>query len=331
MVESAARGELDLLYCLGGNFLRTLPEPDYVWRALANVPLRVHQDIILTNQMLVPGREEVILLPAKTRYEQDGGGTETSTERRVMFSPEIPRQVGEAKAEWKILRELAVAVDPERAHLLKCETGQQIREEIAEVVPYYEGVQHLRATGDAFQYGGGHLCEGGKFPTADGKGHFRAVDLPELKRPPGSFHVSTRRGKQFNTLIYADIDPLNGAPRDAVLMSAQDAAQLHLRTGDRIALVNDVGRYEGRAFLAPIASGNLQVHFPEGNVIIQRGVVDKVGGVPDYNAVVRIERLTNGEHEQRPHANPTDAGSSRDQPRPSDDDMSHLPAFGEKK
>ena len=291
MVESAARGDLDLLYCLGGNFLRTLPEPRYVRDALANVPLRVHQDIILTDQMFIPAREEVILLPAKTRYEQDGGGTETSTERRVMFSPEIPRPLGEAKAEWKILRELATVVHPARAHLLGCETGQKIREEIAQVVPIYDGIQYFRETGDAFQYGGRHLCADGKFPTADGKGHFRAVDLPAVHRPPGSFHVSTRRGKQFNTLIYAEIDPLNGAPRDAVLISAEDAAQLHLRTGDRITLVNDVGRYQGRAFLAPIAPGNLQIHWPEGNVIIQRGVVDKLGGVPDYNAVVRIERI----------------------------------------
>src|SRR5206468_5141285 len=47
MVEACASGELDLLYCLGGNFLRTLPEPEHVRRALANMPLRVHQDIIL--------------------------------------------------------------------------------------------------------------------------------------------------------------------------------------------------------------------------------------------------------------------------------------------
>src|SRR5207248_10648363 len=80
MVEAAARGQLDLLYCLGGNFLRTLPEPDYVRRALANLPMRVHQDIILTDQMFIEAQEEVILLPAKTRYEQDDGGTETSTE-----------------------------------------------------------------------------------------------------------------------------------------------------------------------------------------------------------------------------------------------------------
>jgi predicted molibdopterin-dependent oxidoreductase YjgC len=114
MVEASARGELDLLYCLGGNFLHTWPEPEYVRQAMANVPLRVHQDIILTDQMFIEAKEEVILLPAKTRYEQDDGGTETTTERRILFSPEIPRQVGEARAEWKILREVAAAAYPER-------------------------------------------------------------------------------------------------------------------------------------------------------------------------------------------------------------------------
>ncbi len=290
MVEACARGELDVLFCLGGNFLRTLPEPDYVARAIANVPLRVHQDIILTDQMFIEPEGDVLLLPAKTRYEQDDGGTETSTERRVMFSPELPRQVGEARAEWKILRELAVRVHPERAAQFGCEDGWKMREEIARVVPFYEGVQHLRKTGDAFQYGGPHLCADGVFPTADGRAHLAAVDLPE-PTPPGFFHVSTRRGKQFNTLIYAETDPLTGAARDAVFMSGDDAGALHLKNGDRIALVNELGRYEGRVFLADLAPGNLQVMWPEGNVLIHRGVVDKGGGVPDYNARVRVEAL----------------------------------------
>jgi len=170
MVEAASRGDLDLLYCLGGNFVRTLPEPDYVAAAMANVPLRVHQDIILTDQLFIDpaGRgEEVILLPAQTRYEQEGGGTETTTERRVCFSPQIPRQVGEARAEWKILRDLAAAVDPEGAAKLGCETGQAIREEIPKAIPSYEGIQRLKDTGDAFQYGGPHLCPDGKFATPD--------------------------------------------------------------------------------------------------------------------------------------------------------------------
>jgi len=303
MIEASAAGQLDLLYCLGGNFLRTLPEPDYVARALANVPARVHQDVILTDQMFIEAKEEVILLPAKTRYEQDDGGTETSTERRVMFSPEIPRGVGEARAEWKILRELAAAVRPEHAHLLGCETGWKMREEIARIIPFYEGIQDLRKTGDAFQYGGPHLCADWSFPTPDGKAHFRAVPIPNLisserketgaqmAGPRSAFWVSTRRGKQFNTLIYADVDPINGAPRDAVLMNSDDAAMLQLAQNDRIALKNDLGSFEGRVFLAPIARGNLQIHWPEGNVIIRRGVVDAAGGVPDYNARVNVEKI----------------------------------------
>jgi len=291
MVEACERGELDIFYCLGGNFLRTLPEPDYVREAMSRVPVRVHQDIILTDQMFIPAQEAVFLLPAKTRYEQDDGGMETSTERRVMFTPEIPRQVGEAKAEWKILQDLALAAYPEKASLFGCETGWKMREEIARVVPFYDGVQHLRKTGDAFQYGGPHLCADGQFPTTDGRGHFRNVAIPTLHRKPGEFHLSTRRGKQFNTLIYAEIDPLNNAPRDAILMSHEDAARLHVVTGDRIALVNTLGRYEGRVHCAPIAPGNLQVHWPEGNNIIRKGVVDAHGGVPDYNAHVRIEKL----------------------------------------
>lgn len=304
MVEACAEGKLDVLYCLGGNFLHTLPEPDFVRQALSQVPLRVHQDIILNDQMFIEAGEEVILLPAKTRYEQDDGGTETSTERRIMFSPEIPRQVGEARAEWKILRELAAVAHPERAHLLGCESGWKIREEIPRVVPFYEGVQNLKTIGDAFQYGGPHLCANWKFPTADGKAHFRAVPLPDSARHGGNGHlegaqaaallpfiVSTRRGKQFNSLVYAEVDPINGAPRDAILINPDDAAELGLAQNDRVVLTNETGRLEGRVFLAPIARGNLQTHWPEGNVIIRRGVTDPAGGAPDYNARVKVTKI----------------------------------------
>lgn len=310
MVEACAKQQIELLYCLGGDFLHTLPEPTFVRQALARVPLRVHQDIILTEQMLVESASEVILLPAKTRYEQDDGGTETSTERRIMFSPEIPRQVGEARAEWKILRELACAAWPERAPVLGCETGWKIREEIAQAVPFYEGVQQLRQSGDAIQYGGPRLCANGIFPTPDGKAHFRAVvprkesavmlSQEQNSKPMANgsaapslptFVVSTRRGKQFNSLVYGEVDPLNGAPRDAVLMNPQDAAELQLIQNQRIRLTNAVGRYEGRVFLAPIAQGNLQVHWPEGNVLVRRGVVEPTGGVPDYNALVTVEKV----------------------------------------
>ena len=287
MVEAAARGELDLLYCVGGNFWRTLPDPDYVAAALEKVPLRVHQDIILTDQMLLDG-DEGLLLPAQTHYEQEDGGTETTTERRVVFSPQLPRQIGEAKAEWRILRELATAVDPQGAAKLGCNSGREIRDEIARVVPFYDGIQKLSGGGDSFQYGGAHLCADGVFPTADGKAHFSAPGLPQSAPAPGMFKLSTRRGKQFNSLIYAEVDPLTGAGRDAVLINPDDAARLHLKDGDAVTLASDHGRFAGTVHLAAIARGNLQVHWPEGNVLLAGGLVDATGGVPDYNAEVRI-------------------------------------------
>jgi predicted molibdopterin-dependent oxidoreductase YjgC len=291
MIESAHRGELDLLYSVGGNFLRALPDPAWVTEALERVPMRVHQDIILTDQMLIDSDVETILLPAQTRYEQEGGGTETTTERRIAFSPQIPRQVGLARTEWRILRDVAALVDPERAHLLRCNSGEEIRAEIAEVIPAYKGIERLHGTGDSVQYGGKRLCEGGVFPTPDGKAHVRPVPLRADVREAGCFHVSTRRGKQFNTMIYAEVDPLNGASRDAVLMSAEDAAALHLKSGDRVRLISEAGSMEARVQAAPMARGNLQVHWPEGNVLLARDARDAVGGVPDYNATVRVEKL----------------------------------------
>ncbi|MCU0793269.1 MAG: molybdopterin-dependent oxidoreductase [Opitutaceae bacterium] len=292
MLEAAHRGQLDVLYAVGGNFLRTLPDPDHVREALARTPVRVHQDIILTDQMFVPPAPggEVWLLPAQTRYEQEGGGVETSTERRVMFSPCIPREVGEARAEWRILRDLAAAAHPARAHLLGCETGQAIREEIARVVPFYAGIEKLAQTGDSFVYGGPHLCAEGVFPLPGGRARMTTPRLPSARPDDGRFFVSTRRGKQFNTLIYAEIDPLNDAPRDAVLMNEEDAAERGLMHGDRVRLRNVRGEYIGRVHLAPLTRGDLQIHWPEGNHLLDREARDRASDTPDYNAWVTLEK-----------------------------------------
>ncbi|MER3439124.1 MAG: formate dehydrogenase, partial [Chloroflexota bacterium] len=80
---------------------------------------RVHQDIVVSSQMLVEPADTVVLLPAATRYETPGGVTQTSTERRIMFSPEIPgRRIGEARPEWEIFLDLARRVRPDLADRL---------------------------------------------------------------------------------------------------------------------------------------------------------------------------------------------------------------------
>ncbi len=293
MLEAAHAGEIDVLYSAGGNFLETLPEPQFVHEALERVPLRVHQDIVTTPQMLVDPAGAVILLPAQTRYEQRGGGTETSTERYIIFSPEIPgRRIGESLPEWEIFMRLAERAYPERKRLIHFEDAQQIRDEIARAVPSYEGIQKLRKKGDAVQWGGARLCENGVFKTPDGKARFTPLRPPENEIPEGWFSLSTRRGKQFNSMVQARRDPLTGAGRDDVLMSREDARALGLREGDPVLLRSEVGEFHGHVKFMPIRPRNIQVHWPEGNALVKRGVCDPVCGIPDYNAVVQVIPLS---------------------------------------
>jgi len=289
MIEAAHRGAIDVFYAVGGNFLETLPEPGFVREALARVPLRVHQDIVLTSQMLVDPADTVVLLPAETRYEQRGGGTETSTERRIIFSPEIPGpRIGEAMAEWEILSRVAERALPELANRIRFSDAQTIRDEIAEAVPMYAGIEALRAKGDAVQWGGPILCVGGSFPTDDRRARFTPLSPPEFALLDGMFLLSTRRGKQFNTMVERDVDPIVGARRDAVLMSDEDARALGVRDGDSVEVRSEVGRFGGRVKIARIKPRNLQMYWPEANAVIRRGIVDPECGMPDYNAVVTL-------------------------------------------
>jgi molybdopterin-dependent oxidoreductase alpha subunit len=298
MIEAAHDGKLDWFYVSGGNFLETLPDPDFVRSAIERVPFRVHQDIVLSPQMFVDPADTVLLLPAATRYEQRGGGTETSTERRILFSPEIAgRRIGEAKAEWEIPMLIAERAKPDLAELIHFDDGQAIRNEIARTVPAYEGIQNLRKTGDQVQWGGERLCETTdfsgqsipKFATPDSQAKFSTIEI-KAEASNGKLRLSTRRGKQFNSMVQRNRDPLNGALREDVLMNETDAARLGIADGDSILLSNELGELRGRCRFAPIAPGNVQVHWPEGNVLLRRGLCDPECGIPDYNSLVEIER-----------------------------------------
>jgi molybdopterin-dependent oxidoreductase alpha subunit len=288
MILAAERGEIDTMWQTGGNFVDTLPEPERVIQAVKNIKLRIHQDICESSNMLVDPADTVLLLPARTRYEQRGGGTETSTERRIIYSPEIPGpRLPETRDEWEIPVLVARRADPESASkIFPWQDTQDIREEIDRICPTYKGIAEMRKKGDNFQYGGPRLLVD-RFLTPDGKGHFSAVSLPEEHVPPGHFLLATRRGKQFNSIIHGNKDLLNGAMRDDILMSTEDAVKLGLKNGDAIVLTNDRGEFRGRAKIARVKPGSLQGYWPEVNVLVPSGCLDS-SGVPDYNAIVEV-------------------------------------------
>ena len=240
--------------------------------------------------MLVDPAETVVLLPSRTRYEQRGGGTETSTERRIIYSPEIPgpahsrdqRRMGDSGAGGAGHEARACANT-----LFPWQDTQDIRNEIDRVCPTYKGIAKLRKKGDSVQYGGRHLLVD-RCPTPDGKGHFTAVELPEENVPNGRFLLSTRRGKQFNSIINADVDPTHrraSRRRPHGRGRRADGWDFGTATPSRYAM-NSASFADAYASTAS-SPGACKAHWPEANVLIPAGRLD-ASGIPDYNATVEV-------------------------------------------
>jgi molybdopterin-dependent oxidoreductase alpha subunit len=291
MIEAAHEGKLKFLYSIGGNLLETMPDRNFVAEALQRVPVRIHQDILLNSSMLLDPAEAVLILPAQTRYEQRGGGTSTSTERRIRFTPEIPgHRIGEARPEWQIPILIGRKAMPTSEHLFPFNDTQSIREEMARVMPIYQGIEKLTKEGDQLQWGGPYLFKDGQFSgMPQGRAVFTVLDPPDRRASDGKFYLATRRGKQFNSMTFSAKDHLMGSDRrDAIFISPEDAATLGLEDGSRVILRSDTGQLKGVIQIAPLKPGTLQAYWPEANVLIPRRT-DPISGEPDYNAEVSIE------------------------------------------
>jgi len=268
-----------------------MPDRRSMLDTFGRIGLRIHQDIVFNTSTLCEPGEAVLVLPAQTRYEHAGGVTSTSTERRVRFSPEVPGpRIAEAKAEWEIPALLGQKIIENGETLFGYSGTPAIREEIGRTVPIYEGIEGLSKAGDWIQWGGARLLKSGvcdKMP--EGKGLFHVVTAAPKRPPEGMFALTTRRGKQFNSMTYGAFDPLTGATtRDAVIISDADAAALGLTQDQTVTLTNHTGSMRAKVHIGPVRPGTLQTFWPEANVLIPQAC-DPISHVPDYNAFVKIE------------------------------------------
>jgi anaerobic selenocysteine-containing dehydrogenase len=71
-------------------------------------------------------------------------------------------------------------------------------------------------------------------------------------------------------------------------MNPLDAERDGFADGDRVVLTSPSGELRGRVLRAPVTPGNLQVHWPEGQVLIDRSRRSPQAGIPDYNAMVTV-------------------------------------------
>jgi anaerobic selenocysteine-containing dehydrogenase len=93
-------------------------------------------------------------------------------------------------------------------------------------------------------------------------------------------------------MVWKAKDPLNGAMRDDVLIAASDAAARGLADGAAVIVRSATGEVRAHLRVAPIRAGNVQMHFPEANPLIDGTRRDPISHVPDYNAIVEIFPVT---------------------------------------
>lgn len=292
LLDQAGRDGLDVLYLIGGNHLETMPDREHAGRALQRVKLRIHQDIVLNTSTLLDAEEAVLVLPAQTRYEQRSGGTSTSTERRIRFTPEIPGpRIEQAMPEWEIPCLIGKALEPSRPELFGYADTTELRAEMGRLMPLYAGIEGLEREGDWVQWGGPQL--GAEvFPTPSGKAQLSVVRVPRVDVPLGQFLLTSRRGRQFNSMTYGQKDPLTGgSSRSTVLLDSRDWAELGIREGERVKVTSQAGSIEATAGAGPCRRGHAQAFWPECNPLLGRKY-DPASGEPDYNTAVRIERIS---------------------------------------
>lgn len=292
LLDRAEAEGLDVLYLVGGNHLETMPDRERAQRALQNVKLRVHQDIVFNSSTLLEAREAVLVLPAQTRYEQRSGGTSTSTERRIRYTPEIagPR-ITEAKPEWEIPALIGQVLLPERKDLFHYDDTRAIRREMSELMPLYRGIEELSHEGDSLQWGGPSLGANGFVNMPNRRARFTTVDIPRIEVPDGQFILTTRRGKQFNSMTYGHTDPLTrNSQRTDLLIDARDLAECGLDEGEAVMVTSEAGSMAATVKCGPCRRQHVQGYWPECNVLLKPRY-DPQSGEPDYATVVSITRV----------------------------------------
>jgi molybdopterin-dependent oxidoreductase alpha subunit len=293
-MAAAAEGKIDAAFLLGGNLYSSNPDSAWAAEALGNIPLSVTVSTKLNEGHVFGRGRTAIILPALARDEEQQPTTQESMFNFVRLSDGGDQSVeGEMRSEVDIIASLAERVLPQgRFDWSQMRSHTRLRDEIAKVVPGYAPLDRIARTNGEFQVDG-RTFHVPQFGTPDGNAAFHVTPLPKTTQEQGEFKMMTLRSEgQFNTVVYEDEDLYRGnTHRNVVMMSADDAARLGIKEGDRVVVENDTGSMLVSASIIDIRSGNLAMYYPEANVLVPQ-ILDARSKTPAFKSVdVRLKPL----------------------------------------
>jgi molybdopterin-dependent oxidoreductase alpha subunit len=275
-------GDVDLFFCMGGNFISATPDTEVTANGLNKVKLTVQVSTKLNRSHLVTG-ETALILPCLGRTEIDvqESGEQFVTVENSMGVVHTSRgglkpASRELRSEPWIVASLASTVlGDERDWMSMVDNYDSIRDLMSEALAGFEDYNTRVRESNGF-YLPNPPRDSRSFNTPDKKAHFIPHDLPDVSIPNEMFVMMTIRSHdQYNTTIYDLHDRYRGihGNRRVVLMNANDMIERGWKSRHIVDIVShhngEDRRSDGWQVIAyDIPRGNIATYFPEANVLV---------------------------------------------------------------
>lgn len=304
-VAAMDAGLVGVFFAMGGNFAGAMPDSEFVQKALMKCGLTVSVSTKLNPTHAFCGAQSLILpCLGRTDADETGGKEQAVTTENSMGVVQLSRGVLEPpspmlKSEVAIVAELAQATFGARSNVPWAQFAadyDRIRDAIERTIAGFERFnERVRKPGGFYLPNGPRARQ---FTNAEGRALFTLNGVPATQLKDGELLLSSIRSHdQFNTTVYGLHDRYRGVfgSRHVVFMNEQDMRQRGIEDKTPITVTNDddgtIRRAQGFvAIRYPIPRGCAAAYFPEINVVIPRGKVDRYSKTPAFKSVrVRIE------------------------------------------
>lgn len=298
MLEAAAAGRLRGLWVQGFDLAQSMNCEARTLEALRRLELLIVQDIFFCELC----RFARLILPAAAGLEQDG--TFTNAERRIQLVRPVVPPPGDARPEWRIIRDVAHALGEEWNYA----SAADVMDEIARVAPdSFGGVSHRRLSVDGLQWPCSNVDHPGTATVhangfVRGRGRLTTVDyVPSPERTDATYPyllITGRRLEHFN------VGTMTRRTPNQQLVGA-DFVEIHLDDASREGIADDtcveiVSRWGAARALARHSSRVqpgmlfLTFHHPQTHTnALTSPYVDPQSGCPEYKlTAVSIRSLS---------------------------------------
>jgi len=281
-IDKMRAGDVDLFFCMGGNFISATPDTLATAEAINRVKLTVQVSTKLNRSHLVTG-ETALILPCLGRTELDiqHSGTQFVTVENSMGI--VHTSKGNLKPASKYLRSepwivasiANASLDDTRDWMELVNNYDNVRSLMSKALSGFEDYNDRVRNPHGFALPNPPR-DTRSFSTPDKKAHFIAHDLPDVSVPDGKYVMMTIRSHdQYNTTIYDLHDRYRGihGNRRVILMNATDMVKRGWKTRRIVDIVSHFNGEERRSdgwqvIAYDIPKGNIATYFPEANVLV---------------------------------------------------------------